>query len=102
MKNKQYKKSLIPIHLRRAVLFRDKGICQYCGKNGKPGWYPDKVFEIIHGKEVAFEIDHIVPEFLGGKTILDNLILACRECNRSKGWRNNGTRKNVKKAHLHK
>ena len=84
------KKSLIKIHLRRAVLARDKGVCQYCGKQGESGHYPDKVFEIIKGKEVAFEIDHIVPEAKGGKTIIDNLQLACRKCNRSKGWRGNG------------
>jgi len=82
-----YKKSLIKIHMRRAVLERDKGICQYCGKQGQPGHYPDKVFEIINKKEVVFEIDHITPEFRGGKTIIDNLVLACRMCNRRKGWR---------------
>lgn len=85
-----YKKARIPIHLRRAVLSRDNGTCQYCGKVGEPGHYPDKVFEIIHKKEVAFEIDHITPEFNGGKTIIDNLLLSCRKCNRAKGWRHNG------------
>ncbi len=90
-----FKKTLIPVHLRRAILIRDNNTCQYCGKAGKKGHYPDKVFEIIFGKEVAFEIDHIIPEFRGGKTILDNLILACRKCNRSKGYKY-ATRTNVK------
>lgn len=83
----KYKKSLIKISLRRAVLKRDKGICRYCGKQGHPGHYPDKVFEIIRNKEVAFEIDHVVPEFQGGLTTLDNLVLACRKCNKAKGWK---------------
>ena len=80
-----YKKTLIPIHLRRAILFRDKNTCQCCGKKGNPGHFKDRVNEIIYGKEIAFEIDHIVPEYLGGKTVLDNLLLSCRNCNRAKG-----------------
>ena len=31
-----------------------------------------------------FEIDHIVPRRAGGRTELDNLCLACPECNRHK------------------
>lgn len=39
---------------------------------------------------VSFEVDHIIPEFRGGETKLDNLILACRSCNRSKGIKIDG------------
>jgi len=74
----------------RAVLYRDNNICQICGKKGiknPPGREDWKgiCFELFLGKYIAFEIDHIVPEFHGGKTIIDNLMLVCRKCNRMKG-----------------
>lgn len=33
----------------------------------------------------SHEIDHITPEALGGETLIENLQLLCRACNRSKG-----------------
>ncbi len=36
---------------------------------------------------VAFKVDHIMPEFIGGLTETSNLTLACRSCNRAKGHR---------------
>jgi hypothetical protein len=38
----------------------------------------------------TFEVDHIVPRYLGGKTTEDNLALACRGCNNYKGGRIEG------------
>lgn len=32
-------------------------------------------------------LDHVIPEFLGGSNNEDNIVLACRWCNRSKGHR---------------
>lgn len=29
----------------------------------------------------------IVPEFLGGETVPHNIVLACRKCNRCRGYR---------------
>lgn len=83
----KYKKKNIPIHLRIAILEKDKYTCQYCGKIGKPSkHYKPKAIEFDEfDRIISFEIDHIIPEFKGGKTILNNLILACRKCNRSKG-----------------
>ena len=51
---------------------RDNRICQYCGKKlDKKG---------IH-------IDHVIPYSLGGRTELDNLVVACAECNLKKSGR---------------
>lgn len=33
----------------------------------------------------AFEIDHVLPVVRGGGDNLENLVVACRKCNRSKG-----------------
>ncbi len=58
-----------------------------CGKDGRVAW-------IISGRQkhgwVTFpgmEIDHVVPEFLGGTGTSDNLQLLCTQCNRRKGYR---------------
>ena len=86
--------------LRKQVIKRDDCRCQYCNKMAITGiqhegefyqvfsadkalsmsWKPDKV-----EKNVPYEIDHIIPHFFGGETIINNLVLACRSCNRSKG-----------------
>lgn len=49
---------------------RDGGRCGYCLR----GLYPDQV-----------EFDHVMPIALGGETSVDNLRLACGDCNRAKG-----------------
>lgn len=59
--------------------------CYYCGQPGKIHW-----FNLKSGKPsfwVTFpgmEIDHVDPESSGGKGVAENLVLACRHCNRSK------------------
>lgn len=57
---------------RRGVLSRDRDTCQYCGC--QPG-------------RVNLTIDHVVPRSQGGQTTWDNVVTACRECNRKKGGR---------------
>lgn len=59
----------IPKDIRFKVFWRDGFTCQYCGR--KP-------------PEVVLEIDHIVPRSRGGTDNIENLITACRDCNRSK------------------
>ncbi len=54
------------------VWFRAKSCCEYCHI---PQQYDS----------LKFEIDHIIPEFHGGKTLGSNLCLACFSCNRKKG-----------------
>ena len=63
--------STIPESIRRAVIDRAKGRCEYCGK-------PQVTF-FVH------EIDHVVAQKHRGATTLDNLAFACFECNRYKG-----------------
>jgi uncharacterized membrane protein YqaE (UPF0057 family) len=60
----------IPQTIRQAVLDRDDYICRYCGRRSQ-----------------TMEVDHVVPVAEGGESTLENLVTACRECNRSKGGR---------------
>jgi 5-methylcytosine-specific restriction endonuclease McrA len=32
-------------------------------------------------------MDHVIPRSQGGKTVWENIVTACRECNRKKGGR---------------
>jgi 5-methylcytosine-specific restriction endonuclease McrA len=57
---------------RRGVLARDRDTCQYCSV--QPG-------------RVNLTIDHVLPRSQGGTTTWDNVVTACRECNRKKGGR---------------
>ena len=61
----------IPTAMRRAVIERANGCCEYCGKP-QIGFF-------------AHEIDHIIAEKHRGATTLENLAFACFECNRFKG-----------------
>lgn len=54
---------------RMMILERDNFTCQYCGRSA-----PD----------VILEIDHIVPVAKGGTNKPENLVTACKECNRGK------------------
>lgn len=56
--------------LRRSVFERDDYTCQYCGKRGG-----------------ALECDHVIPAWMGGQAVPENLVTACRPCNRAKGGR---------------
>jgi uncharacterized membrane protein YqaE (UPF0057 family)/ribosomal protein L7/L12 len=60
----------IPQNVRQAVLDRDAYICRYCGQRSQ-----------------TMEVDHVVPVSEGGLSTLDNLVTACRDCNRRKGGR---------------
>lgn len=56
---------------KKNILKRDGYTCLYCGRNG--------------GERMT--IDHVVPRYLGGKTIWENVVSACRSCNTRKGNR---------------
>ena len=64
--------SYIPETLRQQVIDRAQGRCEYC---------------LIHQQDslYAHEIDHVIPEKHRGSTSLENLCLACLDCNRHKG-----------------
>ena len=64
----------IPVFLRRLVLRRAAGRCEYC-----------RLAQA--GQEATFHIDHIIPRADGGKTTADNLALACVSCSLRKGAR---------------
>jgi len=64
----------VPVPLRRAVLNRAGGRCEYCGLS-----------QI--GQEAQFHVDHIQPLAEAGATALENLALACVSCSLRKGAR---------------
>jgi HNH endonuclease len=64
--------SYVRPHLRRLVAHRAHHVCEYC---------------LIHEDDAFFgcEIEHIISEKHGGKTVASNLAWACAVCNRFKG-----------------
>jgi HNH endonuclease len=58
--------------LRRLVIERANGLCEYCQLH--------QDFSIY-----THEVDHVIATKHGGQTILENLALACLSCNRHKG-----------------
>ncbi len=53
---------------RRKIHDRDRRCCAYCGDTAGP-----------------FQVDHIIPMWEGGDSTDGNLVVACEECNLSKG-----------------
>ncbi|MBC8098149.1 MAG: HNH endonuclease [Armatimonadetes bacterium] len=53
--------------LRREITERAHGLCEYC-----------QTAQLV---VITLEIDHILPQAVGGKTEFDNLCLVCRGCN---------------------
>jgi hypothetical protein len=58
----------IPLKLRTSIQELSHGYCEYC-------LMPSNL------SPAAFEIDHIIPESLGGATLLENLAYSCGGCN---------------------
>jgi hypothetical protein len=71
-KEKRITKKRPPISkvLRFEIFQRDNFTCQYCNRTKDDG--------------IKLVVDHIIPVSEGGKTIFDNLITACEECNSGK------------------
>lgn len=63
-----------PAELRRLVLRRSAGLCEYCHLSQT-------------GQEATFHIDHVTPIAAGGQTVAENLALACVSCSLRKGAR---------------
>lgn len=59
----------VPKFCRRSVLLRDRYRCQYCGAR-----FPEQ--------ELTY--DHVVPRSKGGRTVWDNIVMACVACNSAK------------------
>lgn len=66
-------KSYISPKIRKAVAERAEYRCEYCRSVDK---YDTGVFVI----------DHIIPEYHDGKTVLANLAYACNGCNNAKHY----------------
>lgn len=64
----------VPKWLRERVAAQARHRCGYCHAD-------ERYFGI------DFDIEHLLPEALGGQTAEENLWLACRECNGRKGSR---------------
>lgn len=64
--------SYVSARLRRLVVDRAEGLCEYC---------------LIHEQDtfLGCQVEHIISEKHGGQTVEDNLALACVFCNRFKG-----------------
>lgn len=62
--------SLFGYQVREYALEKWHRTCVYCGK-----------------KEIALQIEHLVPKMRGGSDRVDNLALACQPCNQRKGNR---------------
>ena len=58
---------LMGYHIREYLLEKFKRQCVYCKK-----------------KNIPFEIEHIIPKSRGGSNRVNNLTIACRECNQRK------------------
>ena len=54
--------------------------CVYCGHPGEIVWMT-ATWVVFPG----LELDHVHPEYLGGTGDPENIVLACRPCNRAKG-----------------
>ncbi|MDM8560059.1 HNH endonuclease signature motif containing protein [Candidatus Parabeggiatoa sp. HSG14] len=61
----------ISVFLKRTIVERAKGCCEYCQSQAKFATQ-------------SFSIEHIKPQSKGGETNLDNLALACQGCNNHK------------------
>ena len=66
--------SYIPPELRRLVIQRAAGRCEYCGLSQE-------------GQEATFSIDHVIPRAANGETVAENLALACVSCSLRKATR---------------
>jgi len=64
----------IPAHLRHQVVERARNRCEYCGL-------------VQEGQEATFHVDHVVPLYASGQTLLNNLALSCVSCSLRKGAR---------------
>lgn len=85
------KRISIPNKVLKEIVKRDGGAnCYYCGKHGYM-----KIDRGSKGKGewmmIEHEIDHIIPLSSEGTNDIDNLVIACKQCNSKKsnkmGWK---------------
>jgi len=94
------KRKSLSKEIRLAVINKYGANCFYCGKKGfvenrfgKPTvvelesvkqWINPYDGTFIY-KHLSMEFDHEIPLSVGGKDEIDNIVIACRNCNRKKG-----------------
>src|SRR5689334_20156466 len=61
----------VTAEIRRHVVTRARGCCEYCRSQARFATQP-------------FSVEHIHPRDKGGETILENLALSCQGCNNHK------------------
>lgn len=74
----------------RTIAARDGWRCHYCGIPLDPDIRTTHSFKRIGGRSIATMptwpvVDHKVPRCDGGTDLIDNLLLACSNCNNMKG-----------------
>lgn len=57
---------------RKNIYARDRGLCQYCGKE-------------LKRQEITY--DHVIPKSQGGDSSWENVVTSCLDCNSHKGGR---------------
>jgi 5-methylcytosine-specific restriction endonuclease McrA len=90
------KKSVISQQLRRNVAERYgctpgetvNNECYFCGAKGNINWTKRRDGSPSGWVQFSHELSHIISEFTGGETKEENIVLACRNCNRSMGVKN--------------
>src|SRR5580698_1502450 len=91
-----FKKKAIPCRVRVALAVRygcfpgerAPAKCHYCDFMGMVVWHRgQKGQPTLWVTFPDLEMDHIIPEVFGGSSEENNLVLACRPCNRKKGFR---------------
>ena len=70
MLNKYIQVNHTPKFSRKNIYLRDNYTCQYCGRKFTPE---------------CLTFDHVIPRKDGGKTIWENIVTCCKECNCKKG-----------------
>lgn len=88
----RYRKRAIPLAVRRDVALKyacepgrhAQAECHYCGRTGGIYWHQVRSGRPSSWVTFDHELDHVVPERLGGPSTVDNIVLACRSCNRRK------------------
>jgi 5-methylcytosine-specific restriction endonuclease McrA len=78
--------------LKRRLYVEQRGLCAYCGKTLAPLDAPYFVeratrFESKINLDNGINLEHRVPLARGGTTAVENLVLACYDCNYRKGVR---------------
>lgn len=70
LKSYVHKRQLTMTCNRKNVVWRDQNTCQYCGG-------------VFLFKDLT--MDHVIPQYYGGKKTWDNIVASCKKCNGKKG-----------------